>query len=80
MKYLDVNIETEQEVLEIRAKCISILKQGGQYYNWSNEGVSVSKGTSIPVGELLQETMEFLRLVNPTDYGYRVRRTSVYYY
>lgn len=66
----DPNIDTEQDVLDIRTKAISLFKQGITTMSWGGEGVNANKQFVMPVADVLAETRLFLKRLNPKKYGY----------
>lgn len=71
----DLFLDTEAEVLKIRAKAKELLAAGTTVMSWSSEGTSVNKQFTLPVSQVLQETADFLKAKNPSKYGYKVTRT-----
>ncbi len=74
---LDPLIDTEQEVLGIRAAAIKALQEGRQILEWSGNGTEVRKEFVAPVTEILAECRRFLKLVNPGKYGRVVRQSTM---
>lgn len=66
----DPAIDSEADVLAIRVKAISLMRQGIQTMSWTGEGVSSTKQFVFPVADVLYETRLFLKRINPTKYGY----------
>jgi len=68
--YFDIHIDTEEEVLKIRAKAMELMRQGIVTMTWGGEGVNASKQFTAPVLDILAESRFFLKSLNPTKYGY----------
>jgi hypothetical protein len=71
----DPATDSIEEVLAVRAKAKELLAQGLVVMEWGNEGTSARKAFGLPLRDLMQETLAFLRLADPQTYGRRVTRT-----
>jgi len=72
----DINFDTLDDVLEIRAAVIKQLKEGGTVLtSWSSENTSVTKTQGMSLTKILDETKKFLQEYDPDLYGRRVTRT-----
>jgi hypothetical protein len=71
----DPNIDSLEDVLAIRAKAMTALKQGQATVSWQNEGSAETLAWTLPVREVLDETKAYLQAVDPDLYGRRVTRT-----
>ena len=72
-----VGVDTEEDVLAIRADVLKTLKAGGSVItSWSSEGTSVQKSQGVSLKELLNETALFLQLLNGTGIK-RLRPTYI---
>jgi hypothetical protein len=67
--YLDIFIDTEKEVLAMRATAKQLFAEGKTTMTWTGEGVSASKQFVAPVLDILAETRQFLKLKNSSKYG-----------
>ena len=68
--YLDPVIDTEEDVLAIRATALAMLKEGKTVLEWTGEGVSSKKAFVAPVFDILAECRHCLKQMNPQKYGY----------
>ena len=62
-------IDTEDEVLKIRARAKELFMEGKTVLQWQGEGVSANKQFVMDVSDVLVETRLFLMRINPTKYG-----------
>jgi len=61
----DIEIDSEDDVLEIRAQVLKTLKEGGTTItSWSSENTSVTKVQNMSLQKILEETRLFLLLLN----------------
>ena len=60
---------TENELLAIKAKAVSLITAGVITVNYSDSGTSVGKQITMPAKEMLAEAMMALRSLNPAVYG-----------
>jgi len=65
---------TECELLDIKAKAISMITEGKTLMSYSDSGSSASKQFAMPPKEMLSEAMFALSRLDPAPYG---RRTTV---
>ena len=72
MIYLDPNINTVEQVLDIQARALSLL--GSINISWSSEGVSLSRSpqSQTDIKLLLVECRRFLKAAQPDLFGRRV--------
>jgi hypothetical protein len=75
----DPNIDSLEDVIAIRAKAITALKQGQATVSWQNEGSAETLAWTLPVSVVLEETKIYLKIVDPALYGRRVTRTTPLY-
>ena len=68
--YFDIFIDSEEDVLLIRKKALELMRGGVKVMHWSGEGTESTKEFVAPVLEVLQETRQFLKTLNPGRYGY----------
>ena len=80
MALFDINVDDVDTVLAIRTRALELLKEGAATMQWTSEGTSVSKQFVLPVSEVLQETLDYLREYDPDLYGKQIKRMSPYYY
>jgi hypothetical protein len=73
---LDPKIDTEDDVLEMRKKAMSLLKEGKTVMEWTGEGTTSKKQFVAPIVEIMRETRYFLKQLNPCLYGKIVRRST----
>ena len=66
---------TECELLDIKAKAISMITEGKTLMSYSDSGSSASKQFAMPPKEMLAEAMFALSRLDPSTYG--VRRTII---
>lgn len=66
---------TECELLDIKAKALSIITEGKTLMSYSDSGSSASKQFAMPPKEMLSEAMFALSRLDPATYG--VRRTII---
>ena len=65
-----IGIDTEEEVLKIRAKAKELMMNGIVTMQWQGEGVSAGKQFVMSPDDILVETRLFLMRLNPQKYGY----------
>lgn len=75
----DPSVDEVDDVLAIRTKAIALLKEGATTVSWNSESVGVSKQITMPVAEVLRETLLFLRQADPETYGRNIKRTAPRY-
>ena len=63
---------TESDILAIRDKAVSMLKEGKTIMSYSDSGTNVSKQFVMPVKEVLAECKMALQALDPETYGKRV--------
>ena len=66
---------TECELLDIKAKAVSMITEGKTLMSYSDSGSSASKQFAMPPKEMLSEAMFALSRLDPSTYG--ARRTIV---
>jgi hypothetical protein len=66
---------TECELLDIKAKALSMITEGKTLMSYSDSGSSASKQFAMPPKEMLSEAMFALSRLDPATYG--VRRTVI---
>jgi len=66
---------TECELLDIKAKAVSMITEGKTLMSYSDSGSSASKQFAMPPKEMLAEAMFALSRLDPSTYG--ARRTIV---
>jgi hypothetical protein len=66
---------TECELLDIKAKALSMITEGKTLMSYSDSGSSASKQFAMPPKEMLSEAMFALSRLDPATYG--VRRTII---
>jgi hypothetical protein len=64
-----IGMDSEDEVLAIRAKAKELLLKGIVVLSWSGEGVESSKEFTMKCEDVLMETRLFLMRLNPSKYG-----------
>ncbi len=79
MLLFDPSIDDISDVLEIRAKAFSMLKEGATVMSWGNEATNVTKQFTLPIKEVLEQTAIFLKQADPDTYGRRITRTTPKY-
>ena len=62
---------TESDILAIRDKAVSMLKEGKTIMSYSDSGTNVSKQFVMPVKEVLAECKMALQALDPETYGQR---------
>ena len=62
---------SESDILAIRDKAVSMLKEGKTIMSYSDTGTSVSKQFVRPVKEVLAECRMALQQLDPETYGQR---------
>lgn len=65
---------TECELLDIKAKAVTMITEGKTLMSYSDSGSSASKQFAMPPKEMLAEAMFALSRLDPETYG---RRTTV---
>jgi hypothetical protein len=65
---------TECELLDIKAKAVSLITEGKTLMSYSDSGSSASRQMVMPAREMLAEAMFALSRLDPATYG---RRTTV---
>ncbi len=72
--------DTKEDVEAIRDSVKEVLKNGGlEVTQWSTGGASVQKTRGISMQRLMDETLAYLQLNFPEEYGKRHKRISPYY-
>ena len=66
---------TECELLDIKAKAVSMITEGKTLMSYSDSGSSASRQMVLPAKEMLSEAMFALSRLDPATYG--VRRTVI---
>jgi hypothetical protein len=66
---------TECELLDIKAKAVSMITEGKTLMSYSDSGSSASKQFAMPPKEMLSEAMFALSRLDPSTYG--ARRTII---
>lgn len=79
-RLFDVNIDRPEDILAIREKAMSMLKEGKTVMEWENEGTSAKKAFGLPLDKILAETKAYLQAKDPDVYGRRITRTSARVY
>ena len=62
---------TEDELLAIKAKAVTLITEGKTLMSYSDSGSSATKQFSMPPKEMLSEAMFALSALDPLTYGYR---------
>lgn len=65
---------TECELLDIKAKAVSLITEGKTLMSYSDSGSSASRQMVMPAREMLSEALFALSRLDPATYG---RRTTV---
>jgi hypothetical protein len=65
---------TECELLDIKAKAVSLITEGKTLISYSDSGSSASRQMVMPARDMLAEAMFALSRLDPATYG---RRTTV---
>jgi len=65
---------SESDILAIRDKAVSMLKEGKTIMSYSDSGTNVNKQFVMPVKEVLAECKMALQALDPDTYG---KRTTV---
>ena len=65
---------TECELLDIKAKAVSLITEGKTLISYSDSGSSASRQMVMPARDMLSEAMFALSRLDPDTYG---RRTTV---
>jgi hypothetical protein len=65
---------TECELLDIKAKAVSLITEGKTLMSYSDSGSSASRQMVIPARDMLAEALFALSRLDPATYG---RRTTV---
>lgn len=63
---------TECELLDIKAKALSLIMEGKTLMSYSDSGSSASKSFAMPPKEMLSEAMLALSRLDPATYGRRI--------
>jgi hypothetical protein len=66
---------TECELLDIKAKAVSMITEGKTLMSYSDSGSSASKQFAMPPKDMLAEAMFALSRLDPSTYG--ARRTII---
>ena len=77
-QFLDPLIDSEDDVLAIRAAALALYKEGKTIISWTGEGTEVTRQFVAPVEKILAETRMFLKQLHPETYGYPVRNSRVF--
>jgi hypothetical protein len=77
-QFLDPLIDSEDEVLAIRAAALALYKEGKTIIEWEGEGTSAKRAFVAPIEKILAETRMFLKQLNPAVYGYPIRNSRVF--
>ena len=67
---------TECELLDIKAKALSMITEGKTLMSYSDSGSSASKQFAMPPKEMMQEAMFALSRLDPATYGRRITMIS----
>jgi hypothetical protein len=62
---------TEDELLAIKAKAVTLITEGKTLMSYSDSGSSATKQFSMSPKEMLSEAMFALSALDPLTYGYR---------
>ena len=65
---------TECELLDIKAKAVSLITEGKTLMSYSDSGSSASRQMVMPASDMLAEALFALSRLDPATYG---RRTTV---
>lgn len=63
----------ESDILAIRDKAVSMLKEGKTVMSYSDSGTNVSKQFVMPVRDVLAECKQALQALDPDTYGKSVK-------
>ena len=63
---------TECELLDIKAKAVSLITEGKTLMSYSDSGSSASRQMVMPAKEMLAESLFALSRLDPATYGRRV--------
>ena len=66
---------TECELLDIKAKAVSMITEGKTLMSYSDSGSSASRQMVLPAKEMLSEALFALSRLDPSTYG--ARRTII---
>lgn len=69
----DPHVDTKEEILAIRKAAMASVREGKTVMSWASEGSSANLQFTLPVEQVLEETLAFLRIVDPDRYGTRVK-------
>ncbi len=75
----DPLIDSEAEVLAIRAKAMAMALEGKTIMEYSGEGTEYSRKFTLPVEQVLSETRWCLKQMNPLKYGWISKNSRPYY-
>lgn len=75
--FLDPKLDSEDDILAIRAKALEMYKEGKTILTWSGEGNEATREFVAPVESILAETRMALKQGWPEKYGYPVRNARV---
>lgn len=78
--FIDPQILSEVEILEIYKAALALVREGKTLMSWQGEGVNTSKQFTAPVMDILREARLALKAKNPSQYGYISNRSKVYFY
>lgn len=73
---LDPAIDTEEDILTIRATAIALLKEGKTVMSWAGEGASINKQFVASPLDILARCNYCLKMKNPAKYGYYARHAK----
>jgi hypothetical protein len=72
-------LEDEETILNIRAKAIQFALEGKTILEWTGEGTSAGHQFTMPVADILEETMFALKQINPGAYGHFLRNCRPFF-
>ena len=75
--FLDGLLDTEDQILEIRAHAMKMYREGKTILSWTGEGSEAEKAFVAPVESILAETRHALKSRWPEKYGYIVHSTTM---
>jgi hypothetical protein len=73
-QFLDPTIDTEDDILAIRAAAMALYKEGKSIIEWEGEGTRAKRAFVAPIEKILAETRMALKQGWPDKYGYPVNR------
>ena len=76
---LDPLIDTEEEVLALRAKAKALALEGKTIMEYTGEGTEYKRKFTLPVEQVLSETRYCLKQMNPLKYGWVTTSARPYY-